>query len=268
MLRRHTRLALAAVPAAGFLTAAALTAAPAGAVTAPVRVTTICKEHNYRVVTGTGNKKYVIENGNFGGRPECITNRGLRPNFTVTRSGANSQGPEVDAYPFALFGCSWKVCTLGSGLPARVSRVRSASASWSLRPTAAGRWNAAFDVWFGRHRSAINGQARGAELMIWLNAGEYPAVRSRVITVDHRRWYVYHWVTSHGGAHWNYIQIRAVAPVTRVRGLALVPIIRQVEKMGLIRPQWWMLNIESGFEIWHGGRGLQTTSFAASVRRR
>jgi hypothetical protein len=271
MSRRRARLALAAIPAVGILTAAALGGAvPVSAAQAPVRVkiTTICKEHNYRVVTGTGHKKYVIENGNFGGRPECITNRGLRPNFTITRSGADSTGPEVDAYPFALFGCSWKVCTPGSGLPARVSAVRSASASWYLRAKAAGRWNAAFDVWFGRHRSAINGQARGAELMIWLNAGDYPAVPSRVIRVDHRRWYVYHWVTSHDGAHWNYIQVRAVRPVSHVRGLALLPIIARVEKMGLIRPRWWLLNIESGFEIWHGGRGLQTTWFAASVRRR
>jgi hypothetical protein len=29
-----------------------------------------------------------------------------------------------------------------------------------------------------------------------------------------------------------------------------------------------MLNIESGFEIWHGGRGLASHSFAASVRHR
>jgi hypothetical protein len=134
MLRRRTRLALAAVPAAAALAAAALgPAAPASAAPAPPQVTTICKEHNYRVVTGSGGRKYVIENGNFGGRPECITNRGMRPNFTVTRSGADSRGSEVDAYPFALFGCSWKVCTPGSGLPARVSKVRSALPS-TARP--------------------------------------------------------------------------------------------------------------------------------------
>jgi hypothetical protein len=269
MLRRRSRLALAAVPAGTMLSAAVLGAGtPAGAAAAPPKITTICREHHYRVVTGAGSKKYVIENGNFGGRPECITNRGLRPNFTVARSAADSHGPEVDAYPFALYGCSWKLCTPRSGLPARVSRVRSATASWFFRPTAAGRWNAAFDLWFGRHRDAIDGQAKGAEMMIWLNAGDYPAVPSRVIRVDGRRWYVYHWVTSHDGAHWNYIQIRAVRLVRRVRDLSLVPIIRRVEKMGLIRPRWWMLNIESGFEIWHGGRGLQTTSFAASIRRR
>jgi Glycosyl hydrolase family 12 len=267
MLRRRTRLALAAVPLACALAPAALGAVPAGAATVPGKVTTICAEHHYRVVTGAAGRRYVVENGNFGGRPECITNVGLRPNFTVTRSGADSTGPEVDAYPFALYGCSWKLCTPGSDLPAPVRQVRWAAASWSIRPSAPGRWNAAFDVWFGRHRSAINGQARGAELMIWLDARDYPPVPSRVIRVDNRRWYVYHWVTSHDGAHWNYVQIRAVRPVTAVRELSLMPIIRRVEKMGLIRPRWWMLNIESGFEIWHGGTGLATTSFAAAVRR-
>src|SRR5580704_12543660 len=236
----------------------------ASAAAAPPRVTVICAEHHYRVVTGAAGKRYVIENGNFGGRPECITNRGLRPDFTVTRSGADSRGARVMAYPFALYGCSWKVCTPGSGLPARLGRVRAASASWSFGTAAPGRWNAAFDVWFGRHRSAIRGQAKGAELMIWLNARNYPAARSRVIRVDHRRWYVYHWVTSHDGAHWNYIQVRAVRPVRAVRGLALLPIVRKVERMGLIRPGWWMLNIESGFEIWRGGTGLQIKASAAT----
>jgi hypothetical protein len=268
MLRR-TWLALAVVPLAGFAGPAALGAGAAGAA-APAAgpVTTICQEHHYRLVTGASGRRYAVENGNFGGRPECITNTGLRPNFTVTRSGADSRGPEVDAYPFALYGCSWKLCTPGAALPARVSRVARASASWSIRTAARGRWNAAFDVWFGRHRSAIDGQARGAELMIWLNARDYPAVPSRVIRVDGRGWYVYHWVTSHDGAHWNYVQLRAVRPVTSVRELALMPVIRRVEKMGLIRRSWWLLNIESGFEIWQGGVGLATTSFSAHVSRR
>jgi hypothetical protein len=102
--------------------------------------------------------------------------------------------------------------------------------------------------------------------MIWLNARDCPVAASRVIRVDHRRWYVTHWVTSYGGAHWNYVQVRAVRPASHVRGLSLLPIIKRVEKMGLISRQWWLLNIEAGFEIWHGGRGLRTTSFSASVR--
>jgi hypothetical protein len=78
--------------------------------------------------------------------------------------------------------------------------------------------------------------------------------------------HVYHWVTSRDGAHWNYIQVRAVRPASHVRALSLLAIVRRVERMGLIRPRWWMLNIESGFEIWSGGRGLATKWFAAAVR--
>ncbi len=267
MLSRH------AVPLFIVAAIASLLAAPAtasahrarpGGTDAGKRVT-ICAQHHYRVVTGSAGRRYVVENGNFGGKPECITNRGLRANFEITKSGANSAGIEPVAYPFALYGCSWGLCTPGTKLPARLSRVRHATASWHIRGRAAGRWNAAFDVWFGRHRSAYKGQARGAELMIWLNARHDPATRAQVIRVDHRRWYVYHWVTSHNGARWNYIQVRAVRPTEHVTNLALLPVIHRVERMGLIRRWWWMLNIESGFEIWRGGKGLQTRSFAAGV---
>lgn len=55
-------------------------------------------------------------------------------------------------------------------------------------------------------------------------------------------------------------------PVSQVRGLALLPIMDHVERMGLIRRSWWMLNVESGFEIWHGGTGLATRSFSADIR--
>ncbi len=136
MLRRHAGPVVVMALLAGALAAAA----PAGASARPPRpgVTTICAEHHYRVVTGAGGRRYVIENGNFGGRPECITNHGLRPNFTVTRSGADSNTARVMAYPFALYGCSWKVCTPRSGLPARVRKVRAATASWSPKARGGG----------------------------------------------------------------------------------------------------------------------------------
>jgi len=267
MLSRHAvPLLIVAVTACLLAPAGAASAHPAGArgKLAGKRIT-ICAQHHYRVVTSARGRHYVVENGNFGGKPECITNRGLRPNFEITKSGANAPGIEPVAYPFALYGCSWGLCTPGTKLPARLSRVRHATASWHIRGRARGRWNAAFDVWFGRHRGAYRGQARGAELMIWLNARHYPAEKAHLIRVDHRRWYVYHWVTAHNGARWNYVQVRAVRATSRVSNLALLPIIRKVERMGLIRHWWWMLNIESGFEIWRGGTGLQTRYFAAGV---
>jgi hypothetical protein len=265
MLRRRVVMPLLVVAVIAGLAAPA-TRASASLGTPLAKKVTICKHRGFAAVAATDGRHYVVRNDNFGGRAECISNRGGRPNFTVTKSRANSFGSEAMAYPFTLYGCSWGLCTQGSRLPLRLRTVRHASASWSTSAKASGRWSSAFDVWFGRHRSAANGQATGAELMVWLNSRDFPAAPAAVIRVDHRRWRVYHWVTSLGGKHWNYIQVRAVRPTTHVHNLALLPIIRRAEKMGLIHRTWWMLNIEAGFEIWHGGKGLQTKRFAATVR--
>jgi Glycosyl hydrolase family 12 len=267
MLSRH------AIPLL-VLAAIALLAAPAAAASGAAgqasaslaRTVTICKQRAHVEVTSAGGRHYLVKNDNYGGRRECLRVAGGRPSFTVTASRANGRGSNVMAYPFVLYGCSWGLCTKGSRLPMRVSQVHRARASWSFSGHARGRWNAAFDIWFGRHRSAARGQARGAELMIWLNSRGYPAVRASAIRVDHRRWYVTHWRTSHAGRHWTYIQVRAARSASGVRGLALMPIIRRVERMHLIKRRWWLLNVEAGFEIWHGGRGLATRSFDATVR--
>lgn len=264
MLSRHVAplLVLAAIASL------AATADPAaGQASASLRRSvTICKQRGHVQVTSAAGGHYVVKNDNYGGRRECLRIEGGRPDFTVTASRANGRGSHVMAYPFVLYGCSWGLCTKGSPLPLLVRRVHHARVSWSFSRHARGQWNAAFDIWFGRNRSAARGQARGTELMIWLNDRGYPAARASAIRVDHRRWYVTHWRTSHGGRHWTYVQVRLARRVTGVHGLALLPIIRRVERMHLIRPRWWLLNIEAGFEIWHGGRGLATRSFDATVR--
>jgi len=108
------------------------------------------------------------------------------------------------------------------------------------------------------------GQARGAELMIWLGARriKVPA-RTPVVRIDHTRWYLLHWRACHRGDCWNYVQFRRVRPVLGVRHLALLPFIRRAEKRGWISPRWWLENIEAGFELWQGGRGLATNWFWA-----
>ena len=38
---------------------------------------------------------------------------------------------------------------------------------------------------------------------------------------------------------------------------------RRAEAKGWVKPSWWLLNIEAGFELWHGGTGLATDWFWA-----
>jgi cellulose 1,4-beta-cellobiosidase len=228
--------------------------------------TRIFQQLGWTPVTTPLGGRYIVRNDNFAGRTECLRNASLGPNFTVASSAANSRGPESDAYPDVFYGCSWGLCTHGSVLPARLSQVREARASSSIDDRAGGRWSTAFDIWFGRHRSGYRAQATGAELMIWLDAHDFPPPPGPRLTVDHRRWYLYHWVGRLDGKRWNYIQVRAVRPVTQVRKLELLPVIDHLVGMGLIRRHWWMLNVESGFEIWSGGTGLAMKSFSAHVR--
>ena len=263
MLSRHAS-PLLVLGVIAFLAAPAGPAMASLARTAPPRTTTICQRLGWTPVTTPGGGRYIVRNDNFGGRTECISNDGLRPNFSVTSSAAAATGPTRPP----TRTCS--TVQLGpvqgqSVLPAPVTRVRAASASWSIATKAPGRWNAAFDIWFGRHRSAYRDQATGAELMIWLNAHNDPATRAKTFRADHRRWYVYHWVARLRAS----MELRPGprgTPTTRVTGLNLLPIMRHVENMGLIRRDWWMLNVESGFEIWTGGTGLATKSFSAHIR--
>jgi Glycosyl hydrolase family 12 len=229
-------------------------------------VTKLCAFRQHVTVKSKYGSRYDIVNDNFAGRAECITNRRKRPNFLVTKSRAHSNGPEVQAFPFILSGCSWGLCTPGVPLPAQAKNLRAVKATWYTTLRTSGRWNAAFDLWFGRQRSSMNGQAKGAELMVWLQAGDFPVGRHvRVISIGSHRYHFHHWRANHSGIRWNYIQFRFVRGTNHVRYFNLLPVIKRAERMGLVRRWWWLLNVEAGFEIWRGGKGLGVKSFSTHI---
>lgn len=208
---------------------------------------------------------FVVRNDNFGRRAECLANRGRRPNFRVTRSGAESHGPESMAYPNIFVGCSWSVCSHGTTLPMRASRLRRPAVTWRTKLGAGGQWNASLDIWFNK-TTDVASQADGAELMIWLNTRGFSAPkRARVIWAGHARWYLLHWRPKRDGVSWNLIIFRRVDPRWQVNHLSLRPFIQRAEHLGLVSRRWYVLNIEAGFEIWRGGSGLGTTKFWARV---
>jgi hypothetical protein len=267
--RRPGRLARAApVPmslamAAVAVLAAQPSASAARAAPAQQPHKTMCKRYQHTTVRTGAGARFVVKNDNFGHRRLCLAVSGGWPNFTVSRSSVRSRHSDPQAYPFVLRGCSWGTCSPGSGLPRRVSALRRPGATWYTSQRAGGTWDAAFDIWFGRHRLRT-GQARGAELMIWLNArGLGVPSRARVVHLAGTRWYLQHWRACHRGGCWNYLQFRRVRPVTGVHGLRLMPFIHHAEARHLIKRQWWLENIEAGFELWHGGAGLATKWFWA-----
>jgi Glycosyl hydrolase family 12 len=223
---------------------------------------TICSQLGHVTVRSRHGVVSVVRNDNFGGQPECLAVGYKGPHFLVSRQAVRYRHREPIAFPDVFMGCAWGVCTAGGQMPARVSALRDPATSWQTSLHATGTWNAAYDIWFAKHDMTTN-QADGAELMIWLSTHGMGPARARILTIDHTRWYLFHWIASQSGVSWNYIQFRRVHPVTGVTDLKLAPFIRAAERLGWVRPSWWLLNIEAGFEIWNGGQGLATKSFWA-----
>ncbi len=224
----------------------------------------LCQRGQHIEVSSHGGRKFSLRNDFWGTRRFCLKNINRRPNFKVTRVGRNLLSGAVMSYPYVFTGCSWSICTRDSGLPARASSLRHPRATWHTSEHAKGRWNASFDLWFGKHRMTT-GQATGAELMIWLNGRRLPLDSRHIVWVDGVRWYLSHWKARarHGRKSWNYIQFRRVHPVWGVRNLRLNPFIHRAERSRLVRRWWWLLNIEAGFEVHSGGKGLAGRKFWA-----
>jgi Glycosyl hydrolase family 12 len=224
---------------------------------------TLCAPRASVSVMDAGGARYAIKNDNYAGRPECLSGLGPSPSFRVSRSPATSSGSEPESFPEIFVGCTWGRCSPDSPLPARVSALRDPETSWDTSEQAGGVWDASYDLWFNR-KPIVNGQATGAEIMIWLNwQGTGSATGWPIVTLDGTRWYLVTWITHGHGTSWQYISFRRVDHVWNVSSLRLRPFISLAEQKGWINSHWYMLNIEAGFEIWRGGTGLATKSFSA-----
>ena len=225
--------------------------------------TQMCRPYQHMSAANRLGQAFIIRNDNYGGQWECMSNSGGQPNFVVTQSSDDS-GSRPAAFPYIFLGCSWGLCTTGSGLPARVSALHEPQTTWDISQHAGGTWDATYDIWFDQTR-ITTGQATGGELMIWLNSHGLPAPgpRTPIVWEDHARWYLQSWITHHAGHKWRIIQFRRVKPTGQVVNLDLSAFIHRAENHDWIRSSYWMLNIDAGFEIWRNGNGLATNYFAA-----
>jgi hypothetical protein len=242
-------------------------------VPAPARATVtsvLCQDWEHEDVTGSDRRNYQLLNIRYHARTRmCIQNSGNADNFTVTQEPGTDPAGKVAAFPEIFRGCLWNGCSTSSGMPMKVSAVHNPVSSWHARESASGNWNAAYELWFGKH-SMTTGQADGAELMIWLNLHGSCCHLQRgapKVRLDGRQFWVSHWRPCSRKWHvcFNYIQFRAVHHTARVDGLRLAPFITRSIKMKLIKRSWWLENVGAGFEIWKGGRGLATSRFTVRM---
>lgn len=257
-MKRNRRALAAAAALAAMITGAdtfALTATTARA------ATTLCNSQTAPAAGGT----YTIQNNEWGsGAAECITTDG-NADFTVANSAiSNSTSGAPGGYPSIYRGCHWGACTTGSGLPIQVSSLTpgTATTSWSTTQPGSGAYDVAYDIWFNQ-TPTTSGQPNGAELMVWLNHnGSVQPFGSQAGTanVGGRSYNV--WFGNQG---WNTISYSMTSGATSVSGLDIGQIAADAVSRGYIQRSWYLIDVEAGFELWQGGAGLATNSFAVNV---
>jgi Glycosyl hydrolase family 12/Cellulose binding domain len=209
---------------------------------------------------------YMVQNNEWGsGARECLA-VGRRGGFTVTRSAiANSTSGAPGGYPSIYRGCHWGTCTPHSGLPVPVSGLLSpgtVTTSWATAQPGTGAYDVAYDIWFSR-APRTSGQPDGAELMIWLNhSGPVRPFGAQVSTaaIGGRSYQVWF-----GKQAWNTISYSMVTGTTSVRDLDIGQFAADALRRGYIGKSWYLIDVEAGFELWQGGAGLTTGSFAVNA---
>jgi hypothetical protein len=225
----------------------------------------LCAQDSHEDVRGRYNLMYEIRNDYFGSKRQCISNAGDWANFQVVKSGANSHNAENQAFPEIFYGAAWGVVSPGSQLPRHVYNTTDPEVTWHTSENAGGMWNAALDIWFGRHK-LISGQAKGAELMIWINTRKFPVpAGAPEFTIDRTKWWFHHWRACNSHGCWNYTQFRRVDTTWDLDRLRLAPFFQLLENAHLLDSRWYLWNVSAGFEIWRGGRNLSTTRFWTRV---
>jgi Glycosyl hydrolase family 12 len=236
---------------------------PVGVGTSQARGAALCNSQRLAVDGGV----YTVQNNEWGsGAPECLAVGGLG-GFTVARSAiASSTSSAPGGYPSIYRGCHWGACTAHSGLPVPVSRLLSpgtVTTAWATAQPGTGAYDVAYDIWFNRSPST-SGQPDRAELMIWLNhKGPVRPFGSQVstATIGGRSYHV--WFGRQG---WNTISYSMVRGTTSVRDLDIGQFAADAMRRGYIQKSWYLIDVEAGFELWQGGAGLSTDSFAVNVR--
>jgi hypothetical protein len=192
---------------------------------------------------------------------QCLDVNVTNANWTILSASHNkpTNGPPA-SYPFSLQGCHWGWCTPNNPMPKQISALSTATSSWSYITKLTGIYNAAYDLWINT-TPTTSGQPDGQEIMVWLyKQGAIQPVGSIIasnVSINGALWTVWH-----GGMVTTYVHN---ANIVSTSNLNLKNFFADAVNRGYVNPAWYLIAVESGFEIWSGGTGLGTYLFNVNV---
>ncbi|MEY9965989.1 hypothetical protein ABIA33_004044 [Streptacidiphilus sp. MAP12-16] len=178
--------------------------------------------------------------------------------FTV--SAVQAMTPKTAGTPGAYPNIAAVSGTLG--LPVPVSALGDATSEWSASARASGSYDMAYDLWYGP--SATNcDPASSAELMVWLDATdnvEPAGTKTSVnVVVGDATYAVYQAPITTAHSVISYIR---TTPTHTAHRLDLRLFTQDALLRGYVPAGSYLCKVSAGFEIWSGGVGLRTWSFA------
>ena len=246
----------AALAAAGLLTF--------GAGHARAATTTLCGEQ-----TAAVGGSYIVQNNEYdSSASECVSTDG-NADFTVANSAiSNATNGSPGAYPSIYQGCHWGNCSAGglSSAPIQVSALTAGkvTTNWSTTQTGSGAYDVAYDIWYNQ-TPTTTGQPNGTEMMVWLNHnGSVQPFGSEVasnVSIGGHSYDIWYGTQS----VWDTVTYEMTSGTSSVSGLDIGTLTQDMVSRGYTRSSWYLIDVEAGFELWQGGAGLATNSFAVNI---
>jgi hypothetical protein len=200
--------------------------------------------------------------------------------YKVTKQLASTSfnsGPT--GFPSMYIGANSGHTTLNNGMPKLVSSIASVPTTWTWADNGAtdsadNTYNVTYDVWFSANATGdpTASQPSGGYLMVWLHKpsraqpiGGSPRYSGLTITGIPGTWDA--WVGNGPGSVPCISYVRTDINPAYSMSFDLNLFIRDAvqNRANTITDTMYLTNIFSGFEIWTGGLGLETTSFCAAV---
>ncbi|SEK75258.1 GH12 family glycosyl hydrolase domain-containing protein [Streptacidiphilus jiangxiensis] len=201
---------------------------------------------------------YIIEPDQWNASGTVCLDTPGTTGFTVSK--VENMVPKTAGTPGAYANVATAPGALG--LPVPVTALGDATSDWSAAAHATGNYDLAYDLWYGPNASSCV-PAESAELMIWLRstddvrpAGD-PAPGTITLAGDEYRVYL----APKGSTHTVISYVRT-QPTDSVRGLNLRLFTQDAVQRGYVPLSSYLCKVSAGFEIWSGGVGLTTRSFA------
>ncbi|HEX6347407.1 cellulose binding domain-containing protein [Umezawaea sp.] len=254
-------LTIAAIGVGGAVLAAAVGLVLLAALPSTAAGTQLCGKND---VAPAGEGGYLAGNNVTGAdTAQCVTvgDRALRVDSAEHHLPVG--GPPA-ASPSLLKGCHGTVCSEGGGLPVQVSRMPELTSSLVTTQAEDGDYAAAYTAWF-HSGPEVAGRPDGAELAIWLRANGDARPAGMMVAggmpISGASWDV--WFERAQGL--NRITYERVGDVTSVRDLDIRAFGKDAASRAWIKPDWYLVGVEAGFDLWRGGAGNSVDEFEVTV---